>query len=73
MSQPKRAAVQAFCCVAVSLFYTLFSWRSRLKHSVACAGYCGYQFGSFAGQLGDGAAILLGEARSLSCQPLELS
>jgi uncharacterized protein YdiU (UPF0061 family) len=25
--------------------------------------YCGYQFGYFAGQLGDGAAIYLGEVR----------
>lgn len=27
--------------------------------------YCGYQFGHFSGQLGDGAAIYLGEVRQL--------
>ena len=31
--------------------------------------YCGHQFGSFAGQLGDGAAIYLGEVLSPSLTP----
>ena len=29
--------------------------------------YCGHQFGNFAGQLGDGAVIYLGEVQSCHC------
>ena len=29
--------------------------------------YCGHQFGNFAGQLGDGAAMYLGEVMPLRC------
>ncbi len=41
---------------------TLFPGSETAAHC-----YCGYQFGHFSGQLGDGAAIYLGEVRLYVC------
>jgi uncharacterized protein YdiU (UPF0061 family) len=38
----------------------LFEGATPLSHC-----YCGYQFGSFSGQLGDGRAISLGDVHSI--------
>lgn len=44
------------------LFTAYFSGNELIKGSSPAAHvYCGYQFGSFAGQLGDGATMYLGE------------
>lgn len=48
-------------------FAEVFAGNRLLPGSVPAAHcYCGHQFGSFAGQLGDGAAILLGDVVAIS-------
>ncbi len=51
-------------------FLQVFSGNARLEQSMPLAAvYSGHQFGVWAGQLGDGRAILLGEAAAESINP----
>ena len=54
------------CQVQDPNFVEYFSGNRLLPGSETAAHcYCGHQFGQFSGQLGDGAAIYLGEVRTL--------
>ena len=50
-----------------------FSGNKMLPGSETAAHcYCGHQFGAFSGQLGDGAAIYLGEVTNLKKEKWEI-
>ena len=68
-----RLTVVSVCQVEDPSFVEHFSGNRLLPGSETAAHcYAGHQFGHFSGQLGDGAAIYLGEVTSLQmsvCQP----
>lgn len=67
---PSDAAAREACEAEAALFFSGNALLPGAEPAAHC--YCGHQFGQFAGQLGDGAAMYLGEVCTAAGERWEL-